>query len=282
MFRLNVVRLAKALEGREDSPFLKLSLESVINLLRKSGARLRYDELTRYLAEVILEQEENNPIVVNRFLEFLVSNEDYWVFSEDTLESRSKEVRQYINTQILQGYEINDKNNIELLNFEDWKSFNLSQLQAVYSQIKPLHEKKHMQRNTSLSATGNSGNLSLQASHGDNSPNTNKQTSQEPAFDKDDASSLIMALLKNENNIFEIDTVALKDIQTKLFDSSEDEGLRKRLGKQIDRIVEGNKENLSFLANILSSLGSITALLPTILKPENWEIIKHLFETVRL
>ena len=93
MFRLNVVRLAKALEGRDVSPFLKLSLESVINLLRKSGAMLRYDELTRYLAEVILEQEENNPIVVNKFLEFLVSNEDYWVFSEDKLESRSKEVK---------------------------------------------------------------------------------------------------------------------------------------------------------------------------------------------
>lgn len=254
MFRLNVVRLAKALEGRDVSPFLKLSQESIINLLRKSGARLRYDELTRYLAEVILEQEENNPIVVNKFLEFLVSNEDYWVFSEDTLESRSKEVRQYINTQILQGYEINGKNEIEQLSLEDFKSHNLITLQALYAEKLKENNKLNNMINDKLQQETNKVEFNgdrNQFANGDRINQAQGDLNIEAEYNKieDDLLKDIKTLLNQyKDNLNEIDIESLKKIKEEML------------------TIETKEQKKSIIKSFSNRLNSIAQRIPSILQ----------------
>jgi len=110
--RINAIKLAKILEGREISPLYGMGKNLALHLLRLSGANFNFDEKDKYLAEFISEQEEIDQCILSLFFEKIIDN-DLLHNPECKSAENKQNIRDFLNKEIfINGFEIDSSNKI--------------------------------------------------------------------------------------------------------------------------------------------------------------------------
>lgn len=149
--RVNAIKLAKILEGREISPLYGMGKNLALHLLRLSGANFNFDEKDKYLAEFISEQEEIDQKILNVFFQKIIENKILHNPECVNEEENKQNIRDFLNREIfINSFQIDHLNKI--VSKEDQKQ----QPQVVVNNsFTPNNQQTMTSQNQNINGHGN-------------------------------------------------------------------------------------------------------------------------------
>lgn len=226
--RINAIKLAKILEGREISPLYGMGKNLALHLLRLSGANFNFDEKDKYLAEFISEQEEIDQCILSLFFQKIIENKILHNPECTNEEENKQNIRDFLNREIF----INN--------------FQIDHLNKIISKEEQKQQPQVIFTNNNNFTPNNQQNMSNQ-----NQQTTGSQNQTAQASDGSTITQTASFSLQFDSKQFEIED----EIDKVLGDSNLDEKSKKRLGKIKEELENAKSEDEK--KGVLAKIGGV-------------------------